>query len=74
MEEIDRQLEMGMDAIAEEDKWMLDVDVDQLKKLPVSDLQYWVHAAEAQQDRLDTAQWRCRRGQPIAGRKYAKMT
>ena len=47
MEEIDRQLEMGMDAIAEEDKWMLDVDVDQLKTSPVSDQQYWVHAMEA---------------------------
>ena len=30
--EIERQLEMGVDAIAEEDRWMLEIDMEELKE------------------------------------------
>ena len=47
LKEIERQLDMGVDAILDEDWWMLEVDVDQLKNTSLSEQQYWIHAVEA---------------------------
>ena len=40
---------MGVDAIADEDRRMLEVDVDQLRNTSLSEQQYWIHAVEAAQ-------------------------
>ena len=45
--EIERQLAMGEEAIAEEDRWMLEVDVAQLRDSTLEEQQYWLHAIEA---------------------------
>ena len=47
MKEIERQLDMGVDAIANEDRWMLEVDVDHLRDTSFAEQQYWIHAVEA---------------------------
>ena len=49
LKEIERQLDMGVDTIANEDRWMLEVDVDQLRNTSLSEKQYWIHAVEAAQ-------------------------
>ena len=40
---------MGVDAIADEDWWMLEVDMDQLRDTLLLEQQYWIHAVEAAQ-------------------------
>ena len=45
--EIERQLEMGVDAIAEEDRWMLEIDMEELRESTLAEQQYWLYAVEA---------------------------
>ena len=47
--EIERQLAMWEEAIAEEDKWMLKVDITQLRDSSLEEQQFWLHAIEAAQ-------------------------
>merc|ERR1712115_564624 len=47
MGEIEQQLEMGVDAIAEDDRWMLEIDMEELKESSLSEQQYWLYAIEA---------------------------
>ena len=47
MKEIKRQLNMGVDAIADEDRWMLEIDVCKLKEKSLAEQQYWLYAVEA---------------------------
>ena len=47
MKEIERQLDMGVDAIADEDRWMLEIDACELKEKSLADQQYWLYAVEA---------------------------
>ena len=49
--EIERQLAIGEDAIAEEDKWILEVDITQLRDPCLEEQQFWLwlHAMEAAQ-------------------------
>ena len=47
MGEIERQLEMGVDAIAEEDRWMLEIDMEELMESTLAEQQYWLYAVEA---------------------------
>ena len=46
MKEIERQLDMGVDAIADDDRWMLEIEVCELKESSLADQQYWLHAVE----------------------------
>ena len=46
MGEIKQQLEMGVDAIADDDRWMLEIDVEELKESSLSEQQYWLYAIE----------------------------
>ena len=47
MKEIERQLDMGVDAVADKDRWMLEINVCKLKDSSLADQQYWLHAVEA---------------------------
>ena len=49
LKEIERQLDMGVDAIADEDWWMLEMDVDHLWDTSLVEQQYWIHVVEAAQ-------------------------
>ena len=49
LKEIERQLDMGVDAIANEDWWMLEMDVHHLRDTSLAEQQYWIHAVEAAQ-------------------------
>ena len=40
---------MEVDSVAEEDKWMLEVDVQHLFFYSLSETQHWIHAVEAVQ-------------------------
>ena len=44
VKEVNRQRLIGKVAMAEEDKWMLEIDLDQSS---MEDQQYWLHAVEA---------------------------
>ena len=46
LKKIERQLNMGVDSVTEEDKLMLEVDVLQLAAYSLSEKQYWIHAVE----------------------------
>ena len=47
VKEIERQLDMGVDAIANEDRWMLEINLCELKDASLAEQQYWLHAVEA---------------------------
>ena len=47
LKEIERQVEMGVDCVADKDKWMLEVDLVQLKKISLKEKQYWLYEVEA---------------------------
>ena len=47
--EIERQLAMGEEAIAEEDKWIIKVNITQLRDSSLEEQQFWLHAIEAAQ-------------------------
>ena len=45
--EIERQLDMGVDCVADKDKWMLEVDPVQLANFSLKEKQYWLYEVEA---------------------------
>ena len=45
--EIERQLDMGVDCVADKDKWMLEVDPVQLANFSLEEKQYWLYEVEA---------------------------
>ena len=45
--EIEDQLDIGVEGVAPEDKWMLEVDIQQLQEYSLKDMQFWIHAVEA---------------------------
>ena len=50
--EIERQLDMGVDCVADKDKWMLEIDPVQLanfslKNFSLKEKQYWLYEVEA---------------------------
>ena len=47
MKEIERQLDMGVNAIADKDRWMLEIGEYKLKEKSLADQQYWLYAVEA---------------------------
>ena len=46
-QEIERLLDVGTEGVAPEDKWMLEVDIQQLQEYSLKDMQFWIHAVEA---------------------------
>ena len=46
-QEIKRLLDVGTEGVAPEDKWMLEVDIQQLQEYSLKDMQFWIHAVEA---------------------------
>ena len=46
LQEVERQLSMGVDNVSEEDRWMLELDVDQLLSFSLAEKQLWIHAVE----------------------------
>ena len=42
MGEIERQLEMGVDAIAEDNRWMLEIDMEEVRESTLMEQQYWL--------------------------------
>ena len=47
LQEVERQLSMGVDNVSEDDRWMLELDMDQLLSMSLSEKQLWIHAVEA---------------------------
>ena len=46
-QEINRLLDAGAEGVAPEDRWMLEVDIQQLQEYSLQDMQFWIHAVEA---------------------------
>ena len=44
LQEIKRQLSMGVDSVFEEDRWMLELNVNQLLSFSLVEKQLWIHA------------------------------
>ena len=49
LKKIERQLNMGVNSVAKEDKWMLKVDLLHLAAYLLSDKEYWIHTVKAVQ-------------------------
>ena len=47
LQEVEHQLSMGVDNLSEEDRWMLELDVDQLSSFSLAEKKMWIHAVEA---------------------------
>ena len=47
MTEIERLLDTGAEGVAQEDRWMLDIDQDQLMSYSVEDKQFWINSVNA---------------------------
>ena len=46
-QEIERQLDSDVEGVAPDNKWMLEVDIQQLWDYTLKDIQFGIHAAEA---------------------------
>ena len=47
LQEVERQLSMGVNNVSEDDRWMLELDMDQVLSFFLADKQLWIHAVEA---------------------------
>ena len=47
LQEVERQLSMGVDNVSEDDRWMLELDMDQLLSFSLSKKQLWIQSVEA---------------------------
>ena len=43
LQEIEWLMDVGVDGVANKDKWMIEVDVQQVASYTVVDNQYWIH-------------------------------
>ena len=47
LQEIERLLSIDVDNVSEDNRWMLELDVEQLSLFSVAEKQFWIHAVEA---------------------------
>ena len=47
MTEIERLLDTGAEGVAQEDRWMLEIDQDQIMSYTVEDKQFWINSVNA---------------------------
>ena len=47
MTEIERLLDTGAEGVSQEDRWMLEIDQDQIMSYTVEDKQFWINSVNA---------------------------